>query len=117
MSDDKDYLYKHYFCKTCEKSHAIKLNKDLINGRSKYPFPYITQHSEVLDDVLKEFMVMLYIDKDLQIRGVEPLMANDDFFTKEQMLEITSKLMEEIEILRDENLTLTYKVNELNGRK
>mgnify|MGYP006296376383 CR=1 FL=1 len=113
-SKDGNLITKFYRCKVCNTTHSIQLNKKLLEGRSKYPFPYITMHSYVKDDKLNEFMVMLYIDRDLQIRGVEPMLGNDDFFTKEQMLEITSTLMEEIEVLREENLHLTEKLNRLN---
>ncbi|MHA1146749.1 MAG: hypothetical protein ACTSR8_00725 [Promethearchaeota archaeon] len=115
--EDTDFVLKHYTCKVCNNaSHTVKLNKKLVEGRSRFPFPYITMHSEVLNDELKEFMVMLYIDKDLQIRGVEPLTEEDAFFTKEQMLEITGKLLEEIEVLREENLRLVERLNLKNGK-
>lgn len=114
--EDKDFVIKHYTCKVCNTSHTVKLNKKLVEGRSRFPFPYIYMHSEILNDELKEFMVMLYIDKDLQIRGVEPLTEEDAFFTKEQMLEITGKLLEEIEVLREENLRLVDRLNKRNGK-
>ncbi|MHA1282194.1 MAG: hypothetical protein ACTSQP_06755 [Promethearchaeota archaeon] len=110
---NKDFVIKHYRCKICNTTHEIKLRKDLVEGRSRYPFPYITMHSEVLNNELKEFLIMLYIDKDLQIRGVEILSSNDDFYTKEQVKEITDKLMQEIEFLREENLELLHKLNNM----
>lgn len=117
MTEDGEYVVKHYRCKTCNTTHSLKLHKNLLEGRSRYPFPYITLHSEVLNDELREYMVMLYIDRDLQIRGVEPLESHGDFFTKDQMMEITSKLMEEIELLREENLSLIDKLNHRNGKE
>lgn len=112
-----DTVIKFYTCKVCNTTHPIQLNKNLVKGRTKYPFPHIILHSEIQGDALKEFLVMLYIDKDLQIRGAELLLGNEEFFTKDQMIEITSKLMEEIERLRNDNLALVDQLNKLKRRK
>lgn len=113
---NNDYVIKHYRCKVCNATHEVKLKKDLAKGRPRYPFPYITMHSEVVNNDLKEFLIMLYIDKDLQIRGMENLSGNEDFYTKEQMKEITGKLMQEIEFLREENLALMQQIHELRAK-
>lgn len=112
----QNFVKKHYRCKTCNTTHSIELEKNLLEGRTKYPFPHVILHSEVVDDELREFMMMLYLDKDLQIRGAEPLWGNEDFFTREQLIEITSNLMEEIERLREENVRLTIENNKLRRK-
>ena len=113
---DEEYVTKFYRCKVCKKSHEVQLNKNLIEGRSKFPFPHIIQHSEVINGgLLSEFMVMLYLDKDLQIRGTESLIGNNDFFSREQVEEITGQLLKEIEALRQDNLDLLERINKKNG--
>jgi hypothetical protein len=104
---------KHYTCKVCKQTHEVELDRKICNGRTNFPFPYVHLHSEVIDDELKEFMVILYIDRDMQIRGAQPLIDNEDFFSKDQMLDITSKLMVEIERLRKENAKLTAEIKDL----
>ncbi|MGV9200686.1 MAG: hypothetical protein ACOC44_05180 [Promethearchaeia archaeon] len=121
MTDNKEtvethFVKKHYNCKVCGKSHEVRLDRSFSEGRSNFPFPYVHLHSEVVDDELKEFMVILYIDRDMQVRSAQPLIDNEDFFSKDQMIDITSKLMNEIERLRKENAKLTQKINKLKQK-
>ncbi len=115
-NDSTNSILRYYRCSVCNSTHQILLNKNLINGRTKYPFPHIILHSEIIQNVLKEFLVMLYIDKDLQIRGAELLIGNEDFFTREQMIEITNKLMEEIEQLRQDNAHLSDQLHKIQRK-
>ncbi len=115
-NDSNNSILRFYRCSVCNSTHQILLNKNLINGRTKFPFPHIILHSEIVKNVLKEFLVMLYVDKDLQIRGAELLIGNEDFFTREQMVEITNKLMQEIELLRQDNVRLSDQIHKLQRK-
>jgi len=103
MFKNKNFDVKHYRCRVCNEIHEIKLNKNIIEGKVKFPFPHVFLHGE-----LKNILTTLYIDKDLEIRGADTteLKTEDGLFSKDQVLEITQELMKEIERLTEENLRL-----------
>lgn len=110
-------ITRYYTCKVCNKTHKIKLNTNIVEGRTKFPFPHVFLHDSIKNGVLKELLTILYIDKDVQIRGVEiQELGDDNLFSKEQVVKITSTLMEEIERLREDNLKLMEKINKLKKK-
>ncbi|MHA1898240.1 MAG: hypothetical protein ACTSU2_12675, partial [Promethearchaeota archaeon] len=53
-----------------------------------------------------------YLDKDLNIRGVESSRLKDDnLFSKDQVVKISTSLMNEIERLQKENEILLNEIN------
>ena len=118
MSEEKETITRHFNCKACGKTHKIELNKDLIEGRSKYPFPYVFLHNKIEGQHAQELITILYIDKNLKIRHseVQELAGEDSIFSKEQVVAITEPLLEEIKLLRDEIETLTDEINRLKGK-
>ena len=99
MHENDEYLLKSYFCRMCDTTHKIKLDKKKCMKQLKFPFPYIFLHGES-----KNLLTTLYLDKDLQIRGVDVQeLGDDDIFSKEQVISIINTLMKEIETLRREN--------------
>ncbi len=107
--DQKSCISRNYKCPYCNAIHEIMLQKSIIKNQSEFPFPYVYLHGE-----LKDILTTLYLDKNLEIRGVETKkLADDDIFSKEQVLLITNTLMLEIERLRDENILLQEKINKL----
>ena len=88
------------------KFHEIKLNNQLSKDHEEYPFPYTFLHGD-----LRNILTTLYIDKNLEIRGLEVReLKESDLFSKDQVLTITNTLMEEIEQLREENNSLRDKL-------
>jgi len=99
MSDNSEYIQRSYHCRVCDTTHEISLQKKISENQSKFPFSYFFLHGE-----LKNILTTLYLDKQLEIRGVDVQeLTDDDIFSKDQVVSITSILMREIEELRKEN--------------
>lgn len=114
MVEDDETIERHFNCKICQTSHRIKLNKNLIEGRTKYPFPYVYLHDHINGVEHKEVLTILYIDKNLQIRHSEiQELGYDSLFSKEQVEAITKPLIKEIELLRDEIKKLNREIDNL----
>ncbi|MFX0041879.1 MAG: hypothetical protein ACFE8L_03105 [Candidatus Hodarchaeota archaeon] len=121
-SNEPDFLNRIYNCPKCKKAHSIKLNKNLSKNKSKYPFSYAYLHSS--EGNLKDLLTILYLDKDLQVRGVDVIVIQDSIgiFSEELTREITEKLMDEIISLQEENYQLKelltkIEINESNKTK
>ena len=106
-----DYIKKQYNCKICNETHKIELPKDLCKGRSKFPFPYVFLHGKP-----KDILTILYIDKDLQIRGVEVQQGTNDFFSKEYVVKMATNLSDEVDRLREENVKLMREIDDLKEK-
>lgn len=99
MNRNNDFIIREYDCRLCNTQHEIKLSYNISKDHEEYPFPYTFLHGD-----LKNILTTLYIDKNLEIRGVEVRkLKESDLFSKDQVLTITNTLMEEIEQLRKEN--------------
>lgn len=102
MSNDSDFIEKIYNCPQCKETHSINFPKGLAEDRPKYPFPHVYLHGK-----LKDLLTTLYIDRDLQIRGVEVIqLVDSDIFSKDQAFEIVNKLMDVILKMQEENQLL-----------
>ena len=114
---DEDFITRHYNCKYCGTTHKIELNKNITEGRKKYPFPYVTLHDAIINgNEVKEVLAILYIDQGLQIRHQEIQEFDDgNLFTKEQVMAMTKPLMEEIIILREELASKEEKIHSLKN--
>ena len=110
MSKNDDFVSKNYYCRICNITHEIKLRKKLSEKQSRFPFSYSFLHGE-----LKNILTILYLDKNLEVRGVDvEQLRDDDLFSKEQVVSISRTLMEEIERLRRENENLQKELTKLN---
>ncbi len=99
-------VIREYDCRLCNQRHKITLSNHLLKDIDEYPFPYTFLHGEI-----KNILTTLYIDKNLEIRGVEVRELKDsDLFSKDQVLTITTTLMKEIEQLREENESLNKEI-------
>ena len=109
MSKNENFAIKQYYCRICDDYHEIHLRKALIEKQSKFPFSHSFLHGE-----LKNILTTLYLDKHLEVRGVDvQQLRDDDLFSKEQVISISSTLMEEIERLRTENEKLQKKLTKI----
>ncbi|MFX0104046.1 MAG: hypothetical protein ACFE75_00970 [Candidatus Hodarchaeota archaeon] len=118
-SIEPDFLSRLYNCPKCKKTHTVKLQKDLYKEKSSYPFSYAYLHSS--EGNLKDLLTILYLDKELQIRGVDVIEIQDSIgiFSEELTRKITETLMDEIVSLQEENFHLQelltkIEINELN---
>jgi hypothetical protein len=111
----EDETIERYFdCRVCGRSHKVVLNKKLLEGKIKFPFPHIYLHDHIEGIDHKEVLTILYIDKNLQIRHTEiQELGSDSIFSKEQVEAITKPLIGEIELLRDEIKKLNREIKDL----
>ena len=109
MSKNDNFVIKRYYCRICDSNHEIQLRKKLSEKQSKYPFSHSFLHGE-----LKNILTILYLDRNLEVRGVDvQKLRDDDIFSKEQVISISGTLMEEIERLRTENEALQNELSTL----
>lgn len=106
-----DLITKQYNCKVCNETHKVQLPKDICEGRSKFPFPFVFLHGPAMN-----ILTILYIDKDLQIRGVEVQEGTGDLFSKEQVVTLATNLSDEIDRLREDNLKLMREIDDLKEK-
>ena len=66
MNKDIEHVMRQYNCRICGENHDVVLNANLLKEDAKYPIPYVFLHGD-----LKNILTTLYLDKDLQIRGVD----------------------------------------------
>ena len=116
-SAEPDFLSRLYNCPKCKKTHTVKLQKDLFKNKSSYPFSYAYLHSSKGN--LKDLLTILYLDKQLQVRGVDVIEIQDSIgiFSEELTRKITETLMDEIVSLQEENFQLNELLTkiEING--
>jgi len=116
--NNNDKVIRYYRCKYCNTTHRVELDKKIADGRSKYPFPYVMLHDSITNGTeLREVLTILYIDRDLKIRGAElQEFGEGHLFSKEQVVAITNPLIEEIKILRDDLASKEHELKLLKSR-
>ncbi len=114
MVERNNKVIKHYHCKVCNKTHTVELDKNICDGRAKYPFPYVILHDSVQNGEVQELLTILHIDKNCAIRAAEVQHFEGHLFTKEQVVAITTPLLEEIKMLRE---ALTQRDEEFSKQK
>lgn len=106
MSENNDFIQRSYYCRFCDATHEIKIPIKISEKQSKFPFSYFFLHGE-----LKNILTTLYLDKQLEIRGLDVhQLTDDDIFSKDQAISISSTLVREMEELRKENNELRLKL-------
>ena len=101
MRELYEKIIRMYRCRVCNEIHEVELSKKLLKNKQKFPFPYVFLHGD-----LKEFLTILYLDEELQIRASEVQNLSQDYdnlFSKDHTIEIVGNLMEEIERLRGQS--------------
>ena len=117
MANEFTEIVKHYRCPICNSTHSVKLSRDLVKGRTKFPFPYVILHNSIHDNEVKELLTILYLDNNLQIRHAEiQELKDDNIFSKDQVVAMTKTLFEENERLRQDVIRLTDEVNKLKQK-
>jgi DNA mismatch repair ATPase MutS len=113
-------IKRFYECPICQKNHEILLSKDLSENRDHYPFSYVLLHryesEENLEESGMDILTTLYLDCDLNVRGVEAVKLNTtEIISKEDSAEIIQKLMNYIEEQQKNYDELFQKYNELKS--
>jgi len=118
VEENNEIVTKRYICKICNSTHSIKINKDLLKGKTKFPFPFVILHDSIIKNELKEVLTILYVDNNLEIRHTEiQEIVDDNLFSKSQVVEMTKTLFEENERLREDVAILTKELNKLKRLK
>ena len=111
---------KIYMCPSCKKNHNIEFPADLAKNRSKYPFTYVFIHKfegqgTDISEIEADILTTMYIDADLNIRGVETVKQEGvtDVVSKEVTNTVAQNLVEQIIQLQQDYNTLLGKYEEL----
>ena len=121
-SNNDKKIKKIYRCSICKKTHDLYFPSDFAKNRSKYPFSYVFLHkyenSENIEDKDKDILTTIYIDAQLNIRGVEVILNEDDtnILSKDTSKDIIGKLTGFILELQDEHEILIKKYNDLEKK-
>ncbi|MHA1281493.1 MAG: hypothetical protein ACTSQP_03225 [Promethearchaeota archaeon] len=101
-----EYITRFYNCPKCKTTHSIKIPKNCSENRNRFPFPYAFLHSS--QGNLQDLLTIIYLDKQLQIRGVDVIEIKDSegIFSEELTKAIIEKLMDTIVNLQEENTRL-----------
>ena len=111
-------IHKYYNCPICNCSHKIELEKNLAENREFYPFTHVILHklqnNENLNEAGIDILTTLYLDVDLNVRGVDAIKLNtSEIISIEDANEIISKLMNYIENLQQDYNQLQDQYNQL----
>lgn len=64
MNLSKQFEEIEYYCSACATQHKVQIPREFFEG-SNFPFSYVYLHGK------PQMVTVLYIDKDLQVRGYE----------------------------------------------
>lgn len=116
-------IKKYYNCPTCKKSHEISFPANFAENRVKYPFSYVYFHKlktpEKIEDVDKDILTTLYLDSNLNIRGVETIIMEDDsnILSKEDSKTMIATLTKTILEMQKDYDKLNRKYLQLKNQK
>ncbi len=114
MENNEDVLLKYYRCNICNSTHEVYIKKSILEGQSKYPFPYVFLHDSMVNGDIQELLTILYIDRSGKVRGTEiQKLGDNNLFSKEQVINIVKPLVEEIERLQEDHSKLTKEIDKL----
>ena len=108
-----DEIERQFSCTKCGKMHKINLRKDLLKNHESFPFAYFYLHGPV-----KDVLSTLYLDANLNIRGVESvrLNENDKIFSAEHTMSIVQNLVGELTKTQYDYNELQEKYEELQEK-
>ena len=110
---EEKFVQRTYYCSVCKSVHHIKLRRAIVDNEKDFPVLYPILHGE-----LRDILSIIYLDRDCNIRGVESIKLKDDnLFSKDQVIKISTSLMNEIVRLQKENELLINKINKYNQNK
>ena len=125
-SNETKSVTKIYQCPICKQMHEVSFPSNFAENRKIYPFTHVSIHKYVnatkVEDTDKDILTTLYLDAQLNIRGVEALLSEDDtnIVSKETSVEIIGKLtkvilemQKEMDVLQKECCEFKEKYEEL----
>ena len=95
--NELEFISRAYHCPKCRLMHTVKLPKDLAINKPVFPFPNVFLHSSEEGLGLDDLLTVLYVDRDLYIRGVEVMEVEEsNIFSEDLTKQIAEKLMDKI---------------------
>ncbi len=126
-SNETKPVTKRYQCPICKQMHDVSFPSNFAENRNKYPFTFVYMHKYVnatnVEDKDKDILTTLYLDAQLNIRGVEALLAEDDTnivskeISKEMIAKLTKVILEmqkEMDVLQKECCEFKEKYEKLH---
>lgn len=120
--DDVKMVRKIFLCPICKVRHEIYFPLTFAENRSRFPFAYCFLHkfqnAVNIEDTDKEILTTLYIDAQLNVRGVEANFSGEDtnIMSREVSQSIISKLTQVILDMQEEYSALLKKCEELKEK-
>ncbi len=120
--DDVKTVRKIFLCPVCKVSHAIFFPPKFADNRSRFPFTYSFMHSFQnavnIEDTDKDILTTLYVDAQLNIRGVEAILTGEDtnIINREVSQTIISKLTQVILDMQEEYDALLMKCEDFKSK-
>jgi transcription elongation factor Elf1 len=119
-----EMVKKIYQCPVCKSRHNIEFPVDFAKNRSKFPFTYVCLHkfegkaADVSDSQI-DILTTLYLDANLDIRGVEAMKqeADNDIISKDDSTKMMETLTNHIIDLQTEYAKLEAKYNDLLAKQ
>jgi hypothetical protein len=117
--DDVKSVRKIFLCPICKIRHDLFIPPKFADNRSRFPFTYSFIHSFQnavnIEDTDKDILTTLYIDAQLNIRGVEAILTGEDtnIINREVSQKIISKLTHVILDMQEEYGALLKKFEDL----
>ncbi|MHA2001193.1 MAG: hypothetical protein ACTSVU_03790 [Promethearchaeota archaeon] len=116
--NSKEIVVRQYHCPVCKTRHNVELSSVLVKNKTYFPVSYFYLHKFEgetkgnLDLVDADVYTVLYIDKQLQIRGVEAATQDTDgnFISKQDVRKMMDYLTNHITDLQRsyDELALKY---------
>ncbi|MHA1745159.1 MAG: hypothetical protein ACTSWW_04105 [Promethearchaeota archaeon] len=119
--DDVKSVRKIFLCPICKTRHEIFFPLKFADNRSRFPFTYSFIHSFQnavnIEDTDKDILTTLYIDAQLNIRGVEAILTGEDtnIINRETSQTIIAKLTQVIMDMQEEYAALLKKFRDLKS--
>ena len=114
-------IMRLFHCPVCKTKHKLYFPKDFAENRVKYPFSYVYLHKlKETDDIDKleiDILTTLYVDSNLNIRGVEAVIIEDgtNILSKDDSRKIITNLTKAILEMQEDYDKLYQKYKKLKG--
>ena len=113
---------KIFLCPMCKSRHEIFFPPKFADNRSRFPFTYCFLHkfqnAVNIEDTDKDILTTLYVDAQLNIRGVEANFSGEDtnIMSREVSQSIISKLTQVILDMQEEYGELLKKCEDFKSK-
>ena len=119
--EGKNKILRLFHCPVCKVKHQLYFPKDFADNRVKYPFSYVYLHklkeTDDIENLDKDILTTLYVDSNLNIRGVEAVIIEDEanILSKDDSRKIITNLTKTILDMQEDYEKLYQKYKKLKG--